>query len=113
LLGILAVAERHCVPIISDEIYGTMAFQNSPCPFIPLASLTATVPVIAVGGLAKQFLVPGWRCGWAMVHDRGGVLEGLKGGMTNLSQISLGANTLVQVTTCTFQSDFCHNSRTR
>jgi tyrosine aminotransferase len=101
------------VPIISDEIYGTMAFQNSPCPFIPLASLTATVPVIAVGGLAKQFLVPGWRCGWAMVHDRGGVLEGLKGGMTNLSQISLGANTLVQVTTCTFQSDFCHNSRTR
>jgi aspartate/methionine/tyrosine aminotransferase len=75
-----------------------MAFQNSPCPFIPLASLTATVPVIAVGGLAKQFLVPGWRCGWALVHDREGVLEGVRAGMTNLSQISLGANTLVQVT---------------
>jgi aspartate/methionine/tyrosine aminotransferase len=38
--------------------------------FFPMASLTTTVPVLSVGGIAKEFLVPGWRVGWIIVYDR-------------------------------------------
>lgn len=71
LLDILRVAEKTRVPIIADEIYADMAFR--PHRFYPLASLTETVPVLAVGGLAKRYLVPGWRVGWVLVHDRRGL----------------------------------------
>jgi aspartate/methionine/tyrosine aminotransferase len=65
--------------------------------FLPMATLTKTVPVIAVGGLAKQFLIPGWRVGWITVHDRDGALEDVRTAYFKLSQLTLGANSLVQV----------------
>jgi tyrosine aminotransferase len=43
--------------------------------FFPMASLTTTVPILSVGGIAKEFLVPGWRVGWVIVFDKGGVFE--------------------------------------
>lgn len=67
--------------------------------FLPMATLTKTVPVIAVGGLAKQFLIPGWRVGWITVHDRDGALEDVRTAYFKLSQLTLGANSLVQVST--------------
>lgn len=65
--------------------------------FFPLAALTKTVPVIAVGGLAKHFLIPGWRVGWLLVNDRNNVLRDLRTAYFKLSQLILGANSLVQV----------------
>jgi len=38
--------------------------------FTPIASLSKEVPVLAVGGTAKRYLVPGWRLGWILIHDR-------------------------------------------
>ncbi|CAM9110050.1 unnamed protein product, partial [Phaeothamnion confervicola] len=97
LRAILAVAEAHRIPVISDEIYGSMAFGHCRGNAGgPLASLTTTVPVIATGGLAKQFVVPGWRVGWVLIHDRNGALTEVRKGIANLSQLVLGANTLVQ-----------------
>ena len=43
--------------------------------FYPLASLTKVVPVLAVGGIAKQLLVPGWRVGWVLIHDRNNIFR--------------------------------------
>jgi tyrosine aminotransferase len=52
--------------------------------FIPMANLNAErahawtpsspprsspVPLITIGGLAKRWLVPGWRIGWIILHD--------------------------------------------
>lgn len=65
--------------------------------FYPLAALTKTVPVIACGGLAKHYLIPGWRVGWVMVNDRNGVLKDVRTAYFKLSQLILGANSLVQV----------------
>jgi tyrosine aminotransferase len=48
LEGVLAIAERHRLPVIADEIYGKMTFTGHV--FYPMASLTTTVPVLAVGG---------------------------------------------------------------
>ena len=39
-----------------------------------LGSLSREVPVLSCSGLTKRFLVPGWRMGWIVIHDRNGVL---------------------------------------
>lgn len=36
----------------------------------PLATLSTNVPILSCGGLAKRWLVPGWRLGWILIHDR-------------------------------------------
>ena len=97
LRAVLDVAERHRLPVIADEIYGFMVFKGRK--FSPIASLTTTVPVLSVSGMAKMFLVPGWRVGWIQIHDRNGVLAdgGVRQGLMNLSQLILGANTIAQV----------------
>ncbi|CAI5736715.1 unnamed protein product [Hyaloperonospora brassicae] len=91
---ILEVAELNKIPIITDEIYGDMVFGNNA--FYPMASLTTTVPVVTVGGLAKQFLIPGWRVGWITVHDRNNVLADVRTAYFKLSQNILGASSLAQ-----------------
>lgn len=94
LLGVLDVAERHSLPVIADEIYADMVFRDHI--FHPLATLTTTVPILSTGGLAKRYLVPGWRVGWVLVHDRHDRLVQVRKGLVNLSQLIMGANSLVQ-----------------
>lgn len=88
------VADRHHLPILADEIYAHMTFE--PHVFYPLASLTTTVPILSVGGLAKRYLVPGWRLGWVLIHDRQGKFAQVRKGLNALSQLILGPNSLVQ-----------------
>lgn len=94
LLDILAVADENRLPILADEIYGAMAFTGHT--FTPMAQLTDSVPIISAGGIAKQFLVPGWRLGWLTLHDRHGRLGAVSEGIVRLSQLVLGASQLVQ-----------------
>lgn len=94
LEAILDIAERHFVPIIADEIYEHFVFPGQE--FHSVSSLSRNVPVLSCGGLTKRFLVPGWRMGWIVIHDRNNVLQGVRKGLANLSSRILGANTLVQ-----------------
>jgi tyrosine aminotransferase len=94
LRSILEVAAQHCVPIIVDEIYDHFVFPGHA--FLPMASLTTTVPVLSCGGLSKRYLVPGWRLGWIAIHDRNGVFVEVRKALHNLSQRVMGANSLVQ-----------------
>ena len=48
---------------------------------------------MTVGGLAKEFLVPGWRLGWVLLCDRSGVCEDLRPALQRLTQLVLGACT--------------------
>ena len=65
--------------------------------YVPIASLTTTVPVLACGGLTKRFLVPGWRMGWIVIYDRGHVFDQeVRKGLLCMSQRIIGSNTLVQ-----------------
>ncbi|XP_065199030.1 tyrosine aminotransferase-like, partial [Sycon ciliatum] len=68
LRQILDVAERHHLPILSDEVYGDVVYNGGE--FYPLASLTSTVPVLTCRSLAKKYLAPGWRLGWLIVYDQ-------------------------------------------
>jgi len=89
---IVDVARKHSLVIISDEIYANMTFQNST-PFTPIADISGDVPVMTVGGLAKEFLVPGWRLGWVILCDRSGICEDLRPALQRLTQLVLGACT--------------------
>ena len=93
--AVLAAAEAARVPVIADEIYWHLAFPATG-PALPAAAATLTVPVLTVGGTAKEYMVPGWRVGWVALHDRGGALAGVWAGLLALTQLVLGANTLVQ-----------------
>uniref|UniRef100_UPI00358F5675 tyrosine aminotransferase n=1 Tax=Myxine glutinosa TaxID=7769 RepID=UPI00358F5675 len=92
---ILQIAETHHVPILSDEIYGDMVFPGEE--FISVAQLSRSVPVLACGGLAKRWLVPGWRVGWILIHDRDGIMGSeIRDGLIRLSQKILGPSTIIQ-----------------
>lgn len=72
LESLVTFAQKNRLPIVADEVYGDLTFEDSP--FHPLADVAASlgwgVPVITASGLAKQFLVPGWRVGWIVFQDK-------------------------------------------
>jgi len=92
--AIAALAAKHKIPVVSDEIYGNMVFSGQT--FTPFADVAGDVPVITVGGTAKQFLTPGWRVGWLAICDRAGLLASLRGPLVSLTQVVLGASTIMQ-----------------
>ncbi|XP_020277792.1 tyrosine aminotransferase [Pseudomyrmex gracilis] len=95
ILDILDIAARYYVPIIADEIYEHMVFPGRT--FHSLASLSTEVPILSCSGLTKRFLVPGWRMGWIIIHDRQNVLETeIRKGLHCLSQRIIGSNTIIQ-----------------
>ena len=52
ILEVLKIAEKHFVPIIADEIYEDLVFEDNI--FYPIASLTTEVPVLSCGGTTKK-----------------------------------------------------------
>lgn len=88
LLDIIAFARRHNLPLIADEIYADMVFKGQT--FYSMASLSQDVPVLTCGGIAKRYLVPGWRVGWIYVYDPTSVLDKIREGIVNLSQLIIG-----------------------
>ncbi|CAD6190216.1 unnamed protein product [Caenorhabditis auriculariae] len=94
LQEILRVAHKHRLVIIADEIYGDLVYNGAE--FHPIATLSPKVPVLTCDGIAKRWMVPGWRLGWVIVHDRYKVLSQIKLGMVALSQKIVGPCALVQ-----------------
>lgn len=84
-LGDDIVTQRHSLVIVSEylfpfilnfivysflsETYSGMVFSgNNNTSF---AQLSMQTPVLAISGIGNRFLVPGWRLGWILIHDRG------------------------------------------
>lgn len=61
-----------------------------------ISSMSDNVPILSCGGLTKRFLVPGWRIGWIVIHDRNNVLETVRFGLGNISGRILSCNTIIQ-----------------
>lgn len=64
--------------------------------FHSISALSEKVPILSCGGLTKRFLVPGWRVGWIVIHDRNNALKDVRMGLGNLSGRILSCNTIVQ-----------------
>ena len=43
--------------------------------YVSLATLSKNVPILACGGISKKYMVPGWRLGWILIHDRNGAFK--------------------------------------
>lgn len=97
LMACKQLALEHHLTIVADEIYEDMVF--APNHFYPLATLEPSIPLLTCGGIAKRFLVPGWRLGWILIHEPAncqGALQQIRGGLVDLAGLILGANSLVQ-----------------
>ncbi|KAF5286808.1 hypothetical protein FQR65_LT12429 [Abscondita terminalis] len=95
LRDILEVAYRHKIPIIADEIYERLVFETTR--FVSISALNSHVPVLICGGIAKRFLVPGWRMGWIVFNDPIGAFDDeVRKGLICLSQKIIGSNSIVQ-----------------
>ncbi|HEU4677464.1 MAG TPA: pyridoxal phosphate-dependent aminotransferase [Candidatus Paceibacterota bacterium] len=64
---IVAIAKKHDLFIISDEIYSNLAYGIE---HKKLASVIDDVPGIAMRGVSKEFPWPGGRCGWMEFYNR-------------------------------------------
>ena len=86
--SLIAIAERHGLVIIADEVYGDLAYDG---PVPPLGSLEPDAPVISFSSLSKAYLAPGWRAGW-LVAGRSPRLDDLLAAMKKLADGRLCSN---------------------
>lgn len=62
---IVAIAARHKLLLMSDEIYDGILYDGAS--FQPLAPLAGELPCLSFGGLSKVHRACGWRVGWAVL----------------------------------------------
>ncbi len=65
LMQIIELARKHNLVIYSDEIYDKLLFDDAE--HISIASLADDVCFVTFNGLSKNYMVPGWRIGWAIM----------------------------------------------
>lgn len=92
---IIAISEKHQVPIVADEIYYGFSYDDDK-PFYSFAHVNTTIPIITLGAISKIFGVPGWRLGWIIVYNREGYFDEILAAMQRLSMIWLHPSSVIQ-----------------
>ena len=97
LRAVLSAARDIGAIVIADEVYAGIVWAPKAVT-TPVAALPLAVPILSVGALSKRYLVPGWRCGWLVVHDRGRLLAKARivEALHHLVQMSIGPTVPVQ-----------------
>lgn len=90
LQGLAALAERHGLVVMSDEIYSDITFDQAR--FVPMAALVQGVPVFSYCGLSKIHRACGYRVGWLSLSGNLGQARALIDGLELLSSLRLCAN---------------------
>jgi aspartate/methionine/tyrosine aminotransferase len=86
---IAAVAKKHDIFVISDEIYESILFEGEHIPIATLPGMKERT--MTVGGFSKSHAMTGWRIGYAIAPRK------ILGLMQVLSVVqTFGANTLAQ-----------------
>ena len=89
---IIDVAGEFGIPIISDEIYDDMIFDERQ---YATATLTEDVPVVTFNGFSKVYLIPGWRIGYILFHHDG-ILDEVQDAFMRIARSRLCANSVCQ-----------------
>ena len=92
---ILAIADKYKVPLISDEVYYGLSYEESR-PFHSFGTMTSTVPVICCGSISKIYCLPGWRCGWTIVYNNQGYFDKVIDDLGKHAMILLHPASIVQ-----------------
>ena len=61
LEGLVGIAERHGLVIVSDEVYEDIVFDGA---HVSVASLGGDAPVVSVFSFSKGYAMTGWRIGY-------------------------------------------------
>ena len=87
---IVAIAARHGLLLMADEIYDSIVYDEAT--FQPLAPLAGEVPCLSLGGLSKVHRACGWRVGWAVLSGDPMATGGFHHAMDLLGALRLCAN---------------------
>ena len=91
---ILGLAAEHEIPVVSDEIYDRIMYDD--VDFRSTAAISKDVPVIGLNGFSKVYLMTGWRLGYIYIKDpTGKYLDKIMGNMIKLARARLCACTPV------------------
>jgi len=91
---IVALAERHGLLLLCDEIYDGIVYDGAT--FEPLAPLAGEVPCLSFAGLSKVHRACGYRIGWMSLSGHRKQTAGLRDAMQLLSALRLCANVPAQ-----------------
>jgi alanine-synthesizing transaminase len=89
LRDIAALAWRHNLVVLNDEIYQKLILNGQP--HVSIASLDKALPVVTFNGLSKCYLAPGFRIGWAIVSGAPELVEDYTEAMMKLARARLCA----------------------
>lgn len=84
-LEIIALARKHKLPLLCDEVYYGLVFPGREFESFP--NLAGDVPMICLNSLSKVYQVPGWRLGWIIVYNRHGYLDNVRDHITKYLRI--------------------------
>ncbi len=80
LLGLLDLARRHGLLVLTDEIYDQILYEGAVHE--SAAALAPDLLVLTLGGLSKTYRLAGFRSGWLAIsgprHEAAGYLDGLE-----------------------------------
>jgi alanine-synthesizing transaminase len=76
LKGVVDIAGEYNIPIIADEMYGLITFDDTKAKSI--AEVAEEVPTIVLNGMSKFFMRTGWRLGYIAFHDPEGRIAEIK-----------------------------------
>jgi alanine-synthesizing transaminase len=106
LKEIVDIAGEFGLPIISDEIYDQLTYDEKQTSMVRIAG---DVPVIGFNGVSKVYLAPGWRVGYAYFHDTNHELDPLYEAMMRQARIRICLNATAQIASiAALQSDGSH-----
>lgn len=91
--GLIDIARRHNLIILSDEIYHKLLFEGE---FYSPALHAGEVPVLVFNGLSKSYMVPGWRVGWIVICDPLNKAAAIRDAIGKLARMRLCINSQVQ-----------------
>jgi len=92
--SIAKIAHQHGLAVFSDEIYSKILYENST--HIPMAKVVEAVSdrilCLTFDGLSKNFLAPGFRCGWLSLNGNKKNYRDYIAGLQMLANMRLCAN---------------------
>ena len=91
---IVAIAARHRLLLLSDEIYDEILYDGTP--FQPLAAVAGDLPCVSFGGLSKVHRACGYRVGWLSLSGDSARSAEYRDALQLLAALRLCANVTAQ-----------------
>jgi alanine-synthesizing transaminase len=91
---LVAIARRHDLLLLTDEIYDEILYGDTP--FQPLAEIAAEHPCLSFGGLSKVHRACGYRVGWLSLSGDPACTAGYRDALQLLAALRLCANVTAQ-----------------